>query len=199
MIVGIVLAAGRSLRMGRPKPFLEIGGETFLDRAISSLASGGCATVTVVVGPEDDPAAERIARAARSTGARVCVNPDPDSEQLDSLRAALQERPAGTSAAVVAPVDVPISGPGAVSSITRRFLESGAPLVVPTFRGRRGHPVLIGAELFQELLSEDLPEGVRSLIRSHEADLAEVPVDDPAVLLDVDTPWDYDQLLERET
>jgi molybdenum cofactor cytidylyltransferase len=199
MIVGIVLAAGRSRRMGRPKAFLEIGTETFLERAIASLSGGGCDPVVVVTGPAELPEPALIARLARASGARTCSNPEPRSEQIDSLRAALRELPDGVLAAVVLPVDVPVSGPSAVSSVIGRFRDSAGSLIVPTFDGRRGHPILIAARLFPEILQEDLPEGVRSLIRSHESDLGEVPVDDPAVLLDVDTPWDYTEHLDRKT
>lgn len=199
MIVGIVLAAGRSRRMGRPKALLKIGAETFLERAISTLSKGGCEPVLVVTGPEDLPEPASIARAARASGADVCVNPAPESEQIDSLRAALRALPHGTLAAVVLPVDVPISGTTAVSAVIGRFRDSAAPLVVPTFAGRRGHPILIGGDVFPEILLDDFPEGVRSLIRLHETELGEVPVEDPAVLLDVDTPWDYQELLDRET
>lgn len=199
MIVGIVLAAGRSLRMGRPKALLKIGAETFLERAISTLSTGGCAPVLVVTGPEDLPEPASIARAARASGAEVCVNPAQDSEQIDSLRAALSALPHETLAAVVLPVDVPVSGSATVSAVIGRFTDSAAPLVVPTFAGHRGHPILIGGDLFPEILLGDLPEGVRSLIRLHETELGEVHVEDPAVLFDVDTPWDYEELLDRET
>lgn len=197
MIIGIVLAAGRSLRMGRPKAFLEFAGGTFLSRSMSSLAAGGCEAVVVVTGSPDHPEHEAIARAAREAGASVAVNDDPESEQVDSLRAALRSVPTRTRAVVVSPVDVPGIRAETVRSMIRRFRETGASLVVPTHGGARGHPILIASRLFPGIGSGDLPEGVRSLIRRHEAELQEVDVDDPNISVDVDTPAEYRELLER--
>lgn len=197
MIVGIVLAAGRSRRMGRPKAFLEIGGETFLDRAISFLSAGGCDQV-VVVGPGTLPHGSEIGRAAKAGGATFVTNPDPESEQVDSLRLALEVAADGAAAALVTPVDTPWSGPAVVSGMIEVFRRSGAPLVIPTYAGERGHPILIARRLFPLVRSRGLEEGIRSLIRSHEEELLELPVADSGVLLDIDTPRDYRKLLERD-
>lgn len=197
MIIGIVLAAGRSRRMGRPKAFLEVEGETFLERAVSALRGGGCAGVIVVAGPETDPQQAAIARAAREFGATVAINGRSESEQLDSVRAALRVADLGIAAAVVSPVDVPNTRTATVEAVIRRFRASGSPVVVPTFAGARGHPILVSRALFPEIQDRDLPEGIRSLMRGHAARVEEVSVDDPDVLLDVDTPEEYRALLER--
>lgn len=197
MIIGIVLAAGRSRRMGRPKAFLEVGGETFLGRAVAALGGGGCTSVVVVTGAESDPAHAAIARAARELGAVVAVNPLVGSEQLDSVRAGLRLAAPDAAAAVISPVDVPITRVATVQSVIQRFRESGAPLVVPTHAGTRGHPILLSREMFRETDGPDLPEGLRSLMRRHADRLEEVAVDDPDVLLDVDTPEAYRALVER--
>ncbi|HEV2147313.1 MAG TPA: NTP transferase domain-containing protein, partial [Longimicrobiaceae bacterium] len=107
MIAGIVLAAGRSRRMGEPKPLLVFRGATFLERVVRALREGGCERVVVVAGPEADPVARQIADAARAAGAEVATNPVPDAEQVDSLRAGLAALPPQAEAAVVAPADVP--------------------------------------------------------------------------------------------
>lgn len=198
MIIGIVLAAGRSRRMGRPKAFLEVGGDTFLERAVSALRGGGCVGVIVVAGPEADSEQAAIARAARRLGATVAINPHQESEQLDSVRSAIRAVEPDVAAVVVTPVDVPNTGTATVESVIRRFRSSGAPLVVPTYAGERGHPILVSRELFPEIQDHDLPEGMRSLMRRHADRVSEVPVDDPDVLIDVDTPEEYRTLLERE-
>lgn len=194
MIVGIVLAAGRSRRMGRPKPFLEMGGESFLSRAVAALLQGGCGEVVVVGGSE--PAARSVAERAASAGARVALNPPGGSEQIDSLRTGL--RAAGAARAVVVlPVDVPISDPAPVAALIRGFEMTAAPVVVPIHAGRRGHPVLFARSVFDDLRSPGLAEGARTVIGMCEAELVEVPVEDPRVLLDVDTPDDYRRLLRN--
>jgi molybdenum cofactor cytidylyltransferase len=197
MIAGIVLAAGRSRRMGAPKPLLVFRGATFLERVVRALRGGGCGRVVVVVGPEADPAATRIAEAARAAGAEVVVNPVPEAEQVDSLRAGLAALPPDAEAAVVAPADMPGMDAAAVRALVDAFRARGAPVVRATHGGRHGHPVLFARRVFPELFADPLPEGARSVIRAHADEVEEVPVASAAVLLDVDTPADYRRLLEE--
>jgi CTP:molybdopterin cytidylyltransferase MocA len=189
VIAGIVLAAGRSRRMGAPKAFLEMDGTSFLARAAAALREGGCDAVWVVTGPADDEVAVRIASQAGEMGAHVAVNPAPDSEQVDSLRAGLRALPEAAEAAVVLPVDVPRVEADAVRRVVDAFRERGAPVLRAVHGGRHGHPAL-----FAELLDGDLPDGARTVIHAHAAELEEVEVADPGVLHDVDTPEDFRRL-----
>lgn len=187
MIVGIVLAAGRSRRMGEPKAFLRAGEETFLERVLQAL--GPCDGVIVVTGPEGGPVADAIRRAARRAGAGTAINPDPESPQLRSLQAGLAVVPPESRAVVVCPVDVPGASPALVARLIAAFEESGAPVVAPARDGRHGHPVLFARSVFDELMAGGLPEGARSVVHAHAAQLREVPVH--ALPADVDTPDDY--------
>jgi CTP:molybdopterin cytidylyltransferase MocA len=196
MIAGIVLAAGRSRRMGRPKPLLAFRGASFLERAVGALRGGGCGLVVVVAGPADDPAAAAIAREAERAGARAVVNPRPDAEQVDSLRAGLAALSPQTEAAVVLPADVPGVDAAAVRAVVEAFRARGAPVVRAVHQGEHGHPVLFARRVFADLFRASLPEGARSVVHAHAAELEEVEVDSPALLLDVDTPDDYRRLLE---
>jgi nicotine blue oxidoreductase len=200
MIAGIVLAAGRSRRMGTPKAFLRWSGATFLERAVAALREGGCHRVIVVTGAADDGEVARdIAEAALALGAVLAVNPDPASEQVDSLRAGL--RVAGddgddAEAAIVTPVDVPGVTAELVGAMVDAFRSTRAPVVQPYDGTRHGHPVLFARALWPELLDGDLPEGARTVIHAHAAGRAEVRVTQTAA--DVDTPEDYRRLLEAE-
>jgi molybdenum cofactor cytidylyltransferase len=190
MIAGIVLAGGRSERMGRPKGTLRVGDETFLERAVRVLREGGCEDIVVVLGV-DVPELVGLtsgsgARAARSGGGL---------EQIDSLRAGLRALPATVEAAVVMPVDHPLVEPGTVTTVIEKFRDRRAPLVRVCHGGRYGHPVLFAAVVFGELLSGALPDGARTVVRAHADDLVEVEVDDPGVLIDIDTPADYEEHL----
>ena len=189
MICGIVLAAGRSRRMGEPKALLRAGNQTFLERAVCALSEGGCGLVIVVVGPLDQEGARDIAEDATALDAGIAVNPDPAAEQADSLRIGLLAVPPETEAVVVAPVDVPDVSGALVRAVIAAWRQAAAPLAAPARGGRHGHPVLFARSLFAELLRGDLPEGARTVVHAHAARMATVPVD--ALAPDVDTPEDY--------
>ena len=195
MIAGIVLAAGRSRRMGEPKAFLRLDGRTFLERAVSALRAGGCDRVVVVAGGQEDDVAAGVADLAEAMGAYVVRNPAAESEQVDSLRVGLRALPAGDEAAVVAPVDIPGMDAGVVREVIGAFRRSGAPVVLPGDGVRRGHPVLFARRVWPELLEGDLPEGARTVIHARAAEVVEVRV--PRLPADVDTPADYRRLAGR--
>jgi molybdenum cofactor cytidylyltransferase len=195
LTVGVVLTAGRSSRMGSPKALLTYRGGTFLGHLVEAMRGGGCQSIVVVTGPSEDDDALRVAALAASLGATPVVNPIPDSEQIDSLRAALRTLTDGVDAVIVSPVD----SPGGTREIVAALISSvqgGAPIAIPSFRGRRGHPVAFAARLIPELLHGDLPEGARTVIHRYEADLVEIDSADRGVLFDIDTPADYDRLIE---
>lgn len=191
MIAGIVLAGGRSSRMGRPKALLDAGGESFLERAVRTLKEGGCGEVVVVLDPDD----RTLAAQAEGAGSRSAWGGGAGTEQIDSLRSGLRALPRAVDAALVLPVDHPLVEAATVARLIDAFRERGAPIVLPVCEGQRGHPVLFSAAVFDELLKAALPEGARSVVHAHEEVLEEVVVSDPGVLADVNTPDDYEEHL----
>ncbi|MFQ5878484.1 MAG: NTP transferase domain-containing protein [Acidobacteriota bacterium] len=194
MIAGIVLAAGRSQRMDRPKALLEIEGASFLARAIATLEAGGCDEVVAVC----PPGVRAIGEAAESAGARVAWVGEGGGEQIDSLRAGLRTLGGGVEAVVVHPVDHPRVEPGTVAALISAFRARRAPIVVPVCEGERGHPALFASAVFPELLAGRGPEGARSVVNAHEDELEEVIVRDRGALIDVDTPEEYRRHLGAE-
>lgn len=185
---GVVLAAGRSSRMGESKPALPAGGgASFIERAVRALRDGGCRDVHAVVGPDDGAAGAAAAQA----GARVVMNTAPRSEQIDSLRLALRNLLPGAQGVVVLPVDHPLATSATVAALIDAWGETRPPVARASHDGTPGHPTLFSAAIFDELLRGRLPEGARSVIAAHAADLLDVPVNDPGVTTDVDTPEDY--------
>jgi CTP:molybdopterin cytidylyltransferase MocA len=188
-IHGIVLAAGASRRMGRPKPLLEADGTTFLERAIKLLRTAGCTYVVAVVNDGDD----WITRVADTAGAAVVINDQPDSEQIDSLRLAIANLPDGYEAVVVMPVDFPRVQQQTVNALLQDFSRQPSAVLNPAHKGRAGHPVIFSRDVVAELLRPDLPDGARSVIERHSREARTLEVEDPGVLIDIDTPADYQQ------
>ncbi len=190
---GIVLAAGRSSRMGQPKPLLEVGEESFLERAVRVLRDGGCRRVFVVA-HEDDA---EVIELAESADADVVLNPDAGSEQIDSLRRGLEALPEDSEGVVVLPVDHPLLATATVEAMILAFRHRKAPIVRATYRGEPGHPTLFARELFPELSQSHLPDGARTVIDAHADEIEDVPVDDPGVPIDINTPEEYRREVEE--
>ena len=191
-IAGLILAAGESSRMGRDKALLTYGEATFLDAIIATLQEAGVAGVTVVLGHH----AEEIQRGADLRDATVVVNPDYRIGQTSSLQAGLRSlESSGLEAIVLCLVDHPAVSAESVRAMIRIFCESRAPVVVPRFSGRRGHPVLITRPLFQELLQLDPNAGANTVIRKYDHVTRIVEVPDRGILVDVDDPADYSRLI----
>jgi molybdenum cofactor cytidylyltransferase len=193
VIDGIVLAAGASKRMGEPKPLLQVDGMTFLERAVHVLRAGGCRYVLAVVNDDD-----WIERLADVSGAAVLINDAPDSEQIDSLQLGIANLSEDCDGVLVLPVDFPNVQKETVAKLIQTFEERNATIVNPSCDGEPGHPVIFSRRVFAELLGPDLPDGARSVIAAHMRDTFLVPVDDRGVLIDVDTPEDYQKHVNNE-
>jgi molybdenum cofactor cytidylyltransferase len=189
-IAGVVLAAGASSRMGRSKPLLTVEGQTFLARIIRSMESAGISSTLVVVAPQ----ASLVAEEAQSHGARVTVNPCPERGQMSSLQVAVSALGDTTSGAVVALVDHPLVASATYRTVAEAVEKDEDRFVIPTFEGRRGHPLGLGRRWFGELWAVPEGEGVRWLLHRNPAAVLELAVDDPWILLDVDTPEDEERL-----
>ena len=195
MIPGIVLAGGKSSRMGRPKALLPIGssGDTFFDRVTRTLLEAGIQDVIVVVGADAD--AIRAAARPRS-GVRIVDNPDYDEGQLTSLLAGLRAIDAAhTTAALMTLIDVPLVSAATVRTLIATQRERGALVVRPVSNGRHGHPVIFGRDLFGELQCADPAHGAQPVVRAHAADMIEVPIDDEGAFTDIDTREEYERFI----
>ena len=180
--------------MGTPKAMLDAGGWTFLERVIHSLRGGGCARVLVSLPTASGP----VAAKARGAGAVVVENPCPEEGPIGSLRAALRVVEPEVVGVAFCPVDHPLIRVETVGALVREFGDTERPVVVPTFKGKRGHPVLFRRSLFDELLDTELPEGARTVVHNHLDDIAEVPVEDEGTVADIDDLSDYRRHFPRE-
>lgn len=197
MVPAVILAAGRSSRMGRAKALLPVNErESFLRRLSTVLRSGGIDEV-FVVGRPDDAALKKEADALAFT-VRFVENPQADAGQLSSILAGLRaaDRP-GVRAILVHPVDVPLVTADTVAILLDRFNRTAAPIVRAVHDGVHGHPVLFARAVFGELRHADPAVGAKQVLRAHEGAILNVEAGDPGVVTDVDTPEDYERLFGR--
>ena len=195
-LAGVVLAGGRSARMGSPKALLDFRGQPFAVRILEALEALEVKTRAVVVGPD----ATRIQPALAGHDCLIVDNPDIDGGPIASLRVALRAlQPLQPSGLLAWPVDLPHVRVTTVERLIEAFRRDPAPAVVPTFAERRGHPVLWGAAVFEELLTSDAATryGARAVLHAHAAEIVPVAVDDPAVIDDLNTPEDYERLVRE--
>ncbi|HEY1678629.1 MAG TPA: nucleotidyltransferase family protein [Candidatus Sulfotelmatobacter sp.] len=194
---GVILAAGESSRMGRDKALLPwppladgfLSSETFLSAAIRSLAS---ATDFVVVVAGNNAAS--LSPVAYAVGASVVINPDPGRGQFSSLRLGLTEvLNRGRDAAMVTLVDRPPAKAATVAAIREAF--ETAPLdtwaVVPEFGGKHGHPYVAGREMIEQFLQAAETSNARDVEHRAQGHIQYLPVNDPFVALNINTPEDY--------
>jgi len=180
-ISAILLAAGRSRRMGAFKPLLPFGDSTVIECCIRNLRAAGVAEIVVVVGHR----AEDIQEHVKATNVSFAVNSDPESEMSVSIARGVEEVSATAKALIIALVDHP-----AVVDEWRR----GARLVQPEYEGRGGHPVLIDLTYRNELLALDPENGLRAIFATHRDEVKRVPVTSSFVARDMDTWEDYRRL-----
>lgn len=195
MLGAIVPAAGTSSRMGFPKALLHYRGETFLSGILRALDAAGIERRVVVLAPGDDRTPTEVDLSA----VQVAVTVDLAAGPIGSIRAgieALANHP--VDGALIWPVDRPHVRVATIQVLLSRFLGRAGDIVVPEYEGRRGHPVVFGKATFRELLEAPDEEGARHVVRRDESRITRVPVDDPAVLEDVNTPGEYRDLVRRE-
>jgi molybdenum cofactor cytidylyltransferase len=193
MIAGLILAAGESQRMGRDKALLAYHGRSFLETIINNLGAAGVDKVTVVLGHH----AEIIQRAVNLATVKVVVNHDYQRGQTASLQLGLAGAAADRPEAVIlCLVDHPAISSEVIVTLCESFQSTRPPVLIPTYKGQRGHPVVINQTLFPELLTIPPEEPANTVIRKYRDATEFVEVADPGILLDVDDPDAYERLVK---
>ena len=187
MIAALVLAAGSSRRMGRPKLLLELQGEPLVRRAVRTAEAARVGEIVVVVGPRR----EEMERALAGTSARLVDNPDHETGMASSLRVGLGALSAAIEAVVVVLADQPFQRPEVIERLVETYRASGKPIVAPLYRGRRGNPVLFSRALFEELAAQQGDRGGREVVQADPSRIATVEFADTRAQEDLDTWEDY--------
>jgi len=188
VITAILLAAGESRRMRTSKPLLDWGGETLIEYQVDQLRKGGVDEIIAVLGH----AARKVRPIAERAGAIPVLNPGYSEGRASSLRAGGFAIPPGTNEIVVINIDQPRPA-GIIRQLLDDHLATDALITLPTYNSERGHPVLLCGSIGPELKRVDeATKGLREIIHRRAKDVHELPFDSDIVLLDINTPEDYD-------
>jgi molybdenum cofactor cytidylyltransferase len=196
-LCGVILAAGESSRMGRDKALLPwpptSKSDTFLSAAIRLFFP--YVDVVLVVAGKNEAA---LAPVIYANGASLVINPDPERGQFSSLQVGLHEvLNRGSDAAMVTLVDRPPVKAETVGTLETAFEEAIAKrkwAVIPEYQGKHGHPILIGREMLEAFLKAPETSNAHEVESEHQSEIEYVPVDDPLVAVNVDTPEQYASL-----
>jgi len=192
--VGLILAAGYSSRMGAFKPLLPIGDMTAIQHVSVSMKSSGISRIVGVTGFQR----ERLSPLLASEGIREAYNPDYDQGMFSSVKAGLRAAVSDgvpASGFLLWPVDCPLVPPGVPAQILRRHEEEPGKFIVPCYRGKKGHPLFIPAEFVGEILAYEGDGGLKAITNRHEDRLIRLETGTEAVVLDMDTPEGYEEIL----
>jgi molybdenum cofactor cytidylyltransferase len=189
MISAIILAAGESRRMGRPKLILDWQGKTILQHVLDALRGSPVGEVVLVLGHE----AERIRGRIQAPGVKIVINPDYREGMSTSLRRGILAADPDTQAFLVVLADQPGINPKIIDELILNFRQAfpGKNIVVPVVKGRHGHPVLFGSKYRGEILAIEGDVGGREILAKHPEEILHVQMDTDAMLVDIDTPEDY--------
>ena len=196
MIAAVVLSAGESSRMGRPKALLPIEGETFIGRIVASLKQTQVGKIVVVLGHNSD----LLAAAIRPLAVEILINPNYQLGQLSSLQVAVRNLlpDADCDGMLVHLVDHPYIDASLVDRMIQQFYESKKDIIVPRCHGKRGHPVLFSRALFGELLDAPMDQGAKAVVNAHGNGTLEIETDEKSITVDIDTPELYRQHVKGE-
>ena len=191
-VSGVLLAAGASRRFGAdlPKQLWPVAGEALVRRVARRALGSRLSEVIVVVGHQ----ADRVTAALAGLPVRIVENAAHSSGQASSVRAGLEAVSGAASGSLFLPVDQPHLDSRLIDGLIELFEATGGPIVVPTFGGARGAPVLFARSLFPELERLEGDAGGRRLFPLHADEIIELPLADSAALKDVDTPEDRQRL-----
>jgi CTP:molybdopterin cytidylyltransferase MocA len=190
-IAALLLAAGRSERMGRCKQLLPLSGRPLIRHCLETLLAAGVDDIIVVLGAWG----REIAPVIRDLPVTMVQNPDPASDMAGSVRAGFAALADDTGAVLVCLGDHPLVKPATVRAITGRHAQQADKIIIPVCRGSKGHPTLFPRAVIAEILTAPT---LRDIVRKDSERVMLLPVDDQGVTVDIDTPEDWRRVVQNQ-
>jgi molybdenum cofactor cytidylyltransferase len=187
MVAAIILSAGKSERMGSPKPLLQYRGQSFLATILAAIASARMEPAIVVAGHHYDVISQAFPTV------QIAFNPNYEQGMSTSVQAGIRALPERLDGAAIFLVDHPMVDRQTIEALVARLTPGR--IIVPVHEGRRGHPVIFAADLFNEILDLSSDQGLNTVVRRQPERVVEVFVENAGVLRDIDTPEQFARLL----
>jgi molybdenum cofactor cytidylyltransferase len=184
MLAAVILSGGASTRMGSPKALLPFQGRPFLEHLLAVTTHQQISVRRVVLGAHAEP----ISKAINLKSDEIVINENWEQGQLSSIQAAIRSLPASTDGLLLCLIDHPLVSKALVDQLITRFYASEIKIVLPVYQGRRGHPVIFSASLYDELLQAPLDQGARAVVWAHSKEVAEVPTIEEGCILNLNDP-----------
>jgi len=193
MLAAVILSGGASRRMGTPKALLPYRGGTFLEHLLKVTDHPRIGWRRVVLGAD----AGAILAGTEFRADEIIINENWEAGQLSSIQAGVRSLPEGTDGMLLCLIDHPLINRELVGELVERFYLSGKAIVLPVYKGRRGHPVIFGARLYEELLSAPMETGARAVVWAHREEVCEMETSEEGCVLNLNDPETLAKIRER--